>query len=116
MPAHKTKLYIEQGADFLKEFVVSDHLGALVDFTGCSAEAQVRAELEDPTVLLTMSTTNGRITFGGAAGTLSIQLDSTTTDSLTFTSGVFDLEVTYPGGRKDRLLAGSVRVSPAVTR
>lgn len=116
MPAHKTKLLIDQGADFEKAFLVKDYLGAAIDFTGCTGEAQIRSEIDSPTVLLLMTTANGRITFGGPNGLLTISLDSATTDSLSFDTGVFDLEVTFPGGRKDRILAGSVRVSPAVTR
>lgn len=116
MATHKTKLQIDQGATFVKEFIVRDAQQALIDFSGCSAEAQVRSEIESPVVLLAMTTANGRITLGGAAGTVRIDLDALTTDTLPFTEGVFDMEVTFPAGSKTRLMAGTVVVSPAVTR
>lgn len=116
MAAHKTKLAIDQGATFIKDFVVRDAQGALVDLSGCTAEAQIRSEVESPTVLLSMTTGNGRIVLGGVTGTVQIVIDDATTDTMTFEQAVFDLEVLFPTGNRTRLMSGTVVVSPAVTR
>ncbi len=121
MPAHKFKLEIDQGATYDK--VVTWKAGAKaataapVDLTGCKARAQIRAEVDSPDVLLALTTENGRIELGGPAGTIRILIDAATTAEITWESGVYDLEVVFPGsGRVVRRMAGSVLVSKEVTR
>ncbi len=87
-----------------------------VDLTGCAARMQIRSEVESPTVLLELSTTNGRIALGGAAGTATLTLDAATTAALDWDSGVWDLEITHPGGDVSRMAEGTASVSPEVTR
>lgn len=117
MPAYKLKLAIEQGATFTK--VITWKTGAFavpVNLTGCSARMHIRAELEDLIPLLVLTTANGRIALGGVAGTITITLSATETAALAWTTGVYDLEVEFPGGLVVRRLAGAVTVSPEVTR
>lgn len=87
-----------------------------VDLTGCTARMQIRPEVESPTVLLELSTTNGRIALGGVAGTATLTLDPATTAALDWDSGVWDLEITHPGGDVSRMAEGTASVSPEVTR
>ncbi len=87
-----------------------------VDLTGCTARMQIRSEVESPTVLLELSTANGRIALGGAAGTATLNLDAATTAALNWDSGVWDLEITHPGGEVSRMAEGTASVSPEVTR
>lgn len=116
MAAHKTKLAIDQGATFIKEYVCRDDTGALIDLTGCTARAQVRAEVASPSVLLEMTTENGKIALGGTAGTITITLSDTETSALSWSAGEFDMEVVFPGGRVTRFMRGTVSVSPEITR
>lgn len=87
-----------------------------VDLTGCTARMQIRSEVESPTVLLELSTTNGRIVLGGPAGTATMTIDAATTAATEWDSGVWDLEITHPGGEVSRMAEGTASVSPEVTR
>lgn len=87
-----------------------------VDLTGCTARMQIRAEVGSILPLLELSTTNGRIALGGTAGTATLSIDAATTAALTWDSGVWDLEITHPGGEVSRMAEGTASVSPEVTR
>jgi hypothetical protein len=117
----KVPLKIYQGATFFESWAWStapDESSAYtpVDLTGCTARMQVRAKIDATTPLLTLTTENGGISLGGTAGTIELLIDADDTAALTWTSGVYDLEIVYPGGQVTRLAYGSVTVSPEVTR
>lgn len=90
--------------------------GFAVDFTGCTARMQVRSEVESPTVLLELTTENGGITLGGIDGTVALYVSATETAAIGWESGVFDMEIEWPGGDVSRIVQGSISVSPEVTR
>lgn len=120
-PPTKVPLKIYQGATFFEswEWETSADEGATytpVDLTGCTARMQVRAEVASATALLTLTTENGGISLGGTAGTIELLVDAEDTAAITWDSGVYDLEIVYPGGQVTRLAYGSVTVSPEVTR
>lgn len=88
-----------------------------VDLTGCTARMQARAKITDTTTpLLSLTTENGGIALGGAAGTVTINMTATATAALTWKSAVYDLEIVFADTTVRRLLAGSISVSPEVTR
>lgn len=87
-----------------------------VDLTGCTARMHVRERIDSPTTLLELTTENGGIELGGTAGTIRIRMSATATAALTWRTGVYDLEIEFPGGIVRRVLAGTVVVSPEVTR
>lgn len=87
-----------------------------VDLTGCTARMQIRTEVESPTVLIELGTANGRIALGGATGTAALMVDAATTAAFTWGAGVWDLEITHPGGDVTRMAQGTASVSPEVTR
>lgn len=117
MAAAKLKLLIEQGATFEKVISWKAGTPALpVNLTGCTARTHVRNEIADETTLLVLTTENGGITLGGVLGTITLALSATATAALTWTTGVYDLEIVYADGKIRRLLAGTVNVSPEVTR
>lgn len=119
MPAHKVKLEIDQGATFDKTFTWKTGTkanAAPVDLTGCKARAHFRSELESVTVLLELTTENQRIVLGGPTGEIRIVISATDTTALNWPTGVYDLEVEFPDGTVVRRMAGSVVVSPEVTR
>ena len=120
MAAHKIKLTIDQGATFRKSVVWRS--GATVAAappvarTGCTARAQIRAELDSPDVLLEMSTENGRVVLGGETGEIRLEIDAVTTAAIDWESGVYDLEVVFPDNTVVRRMAGTVTVTREVTR
>ena len=112
----KLKFTIYQGATFRKRLTWKGPSGAPIDLTGCTARMQVRSEVESSTVLLSLTTENGGITLGGVAGTIELFVSDDASTLFTWTAGVWDLEIEFPGGEVTRLAQGSVSVSPEVTR
>ena len=90
---------------------------APVNLTGWSAAMQVRTEPGSGTVMLELSTGNGRIVLGGAAGTVNLSLGAGVTEDLEAGMYVYDLELyAGGGGQVVRLIMGSITVVPEVTR
>ena len=112
----KLKLTIYQGATFRKRLMWRAPSKAPIDLTGCTARMQVRPEVESSTVLLELTTANGGITLGGVAGTIELFVSDDASTLFTWTAGVWDLEIEFPGGDVRRLAQGSISVSPEVTR
>jgi hypothetical protein len=84
-----------------------------VDLTGAEVRMQIRAGLGGA-VLLELTTENGGLAITGP-GTLTRTLSATETAALTWTDGVYDLEVEYADGTVQRYLQGAVTVSREVT-
>lgn len=87
-----------------------------VDLTGCTARMQIRADVKAPKALITLTTENGGITLGGAAGTVEIIVTPTQSKDVELSGGVYDLEIVFAPDIVRRLLEGSVEVLPEVTR
>lgn len=113
----KRKLTIVQGATFRRRWTWKPG-GVPMDFTGCSARLQVRADIDAPEVLLELTTENGGIALGAEPGAIDLYIGARQTAGIAWEGGVFDLEIQYAGGPDDvdRLIAGSVAVSREVTR
>lgn len=117
MAAFKVPLKIDQGASFSKLVTWKTGTPAFpVDLTGCTALAHIRETLESPDILITLSTANGKIVLGGAAGTVEIVLSAVETAAITWRAAVYDLEITFPDTTVRRLMYGGVSISPEVTR
>ena len=87
-----------------------------VDLTGCTARMQARAKITDTSTLLSLTTENGGIVLGGTAGTVAINMSASDTAAITWKSAVYDLEIVFADTTVRRLLAGSISISPEVTR
>lgn len=85
-----------------------------VDLTGATARMQIRAQLGGA-VLLELTTENGALAITGL-GTITRTLSAAQTAALTWTDGVYDLEVQFPDGTVQRYMQGAVTVGPEVTR
>lgn len=106
---------IDQGATFERLLTVKDAADALYDFSNHTARMQIRKELEEDTVLASLTTENGYIILGGTSGTINLNLPPVITETLDGDC-VYDLEIIDALGRIYRLLKGIVRVDPEVTR
>lgn len=84
-----------------------------VDLAGATARMQVRAGIGGA-LLLELTTENGGLAITGP-GTLTRTLSAAQTAALTWTEGVYDLEIEYPDGTVQRYLQGAVTVSREVT-
>jgi len=87
-----------------------------VNLVGYSARMQVRRSHPDPIVFIEMTTENGRITLGGSAGTISLQMPPEETEFVGAAVYIYDIELESPQGEVYRLLEGKFIVSPEVTR
>lgn len=109
-------LTIFQGASLSLPLVWKDSAGVVVNITGYTARLHVRQSIEDVATLLTLTTENGGIVVDGPAGKITLTMTAAATAALTFTSGVYDLELIAAGGVVSRLLMGKVKVDREVTR
>jgi hypothetical protein len=110
-------LRLEAGADFERTLTwVAD--GDAVNLTGYTARLQIRDKQTSTEPLLALTTENGGLTLGGAAGTIALVISAAGTMTLSdaLLTGIYDLELIAPAGRVTRLLRGNVTIAPNVTR
>jgi hypothetical protein len=119
MTTHPAKhnFFVYRGATFSEQIEWKDENGVAIDLTGFTARMHMRDTLEATTPFLTLTTENGGIALGGAAGTVDLLASAAATSAISATSGVYDLElVAGDGVTVTRLLEGLVTISPEVTR
>jgi hypothetical protein len=100
--------YIWKGATFRArvELFTDETETTPRDLTNHTADLVIRKKAEDD-ALLTLTTANGRIVLGGAAGTIDLILPADETAAITWKSGVYDLLIAAPGGDTDAILYGT---------
>ena len=113
MTAGRYTIICEAGANLTRQLVWKDGNGALVNLTGYTAKVQVKEEAGG-TLLLELSTVNGRITLGGVLGTINLSVDA---EDTRITPGRYQyaLEMTNAGGVVTRLVEGAFVVMAEVT-
>lgn len=116
MSAAKLNLLIEQGADFSQRFIWKDSDQNPIDLTGYTARMQIREKIESDTVLLELTTENGRITLNQEPGTIDLKINSLDSESLPEGKSAYDLELVSSTNFVTRLLKGGVDIDPEVTR
>lgn len=107
---------IEAGATYGLDVYLKDELGAALDISGCTAELQLRRCVTDATADLTLTSSPAAgLTITGTAGLISIAMTPEQTSAL---SGayVYALELTWPSTDVERVIEGTMRVSPEVVR
>jgi hypothetical protein len=114
-PAGTYNILADQGATFTRVITWTNSAGSPVNLTGYTARMSLRTTYTDTTVALSLTTENGRITLGGALGTITLNVDAATMATLAAKSYVYDLELVN-GVNVTRLLQGSFANSPEVTR
>jgi hypothetical protein len=82
------------------------------NFTGYTARMMIRDAVADvaPITGGSLTTGNGGIVLGGAAGTITLAIDAATTAAFDVRSYVYDLEIVSAGGVVTPILYGSVVV------
>jgi hypothetical protein len=115
MAATTYDILIEQGATY-SQVITYKEAGVAINLTGYTARLQVRSTLESASTVVELTTANGRIVLGGAAGTITLTISATDTAALTAGRGVYDLELVSGSGIVTRLLQGVATISRNVTR
>ena len=111
-------LVIKQGATWIYPITWERPAGTPVDISGFTARMQIRDDAYSSTVLVDMTTANGRITIDGPAGTVTLILADDLTAALSFRgTAAYDLELVQASPRwVVPLIGGSVTLMPEVTR
>ena len=86
-----------------------------VNVTGYTAAMSVKNSPSSSTTIISLTSSNGRITVGTTDGKFTLALTAAETTALTAGQYVYDLEVTSPGGVVTRLLEGGFIVYEGVT-
>ena len=113
MLAGTYNIVCEQGATFLREITVVNADGSIPNYGTSTARMQVRPTVDSATIIISLTTENGRITLLDNKITLNITADDTTL--LAQGTYKYDLEV-VTGADVIRLVQGDFKVSPEVTR
>lgn len=85
-----------------------------VSLSACIARLQVKTKAGGET-LLSLTTTNGGILLDDVLKTITLKLSATASSLLTFTKGVYDLEIEDAAGVVTSVLTGAVKVVKEIT-
>lgn len=87
-----------------------------VDLAGFTARMQIRSKITDTEFLLELTSENSGITINNTDKTISITISAANAAALTWTSGVYSLELISSTGVVSTLMTGTVTVKQEVTR
>ena len=107
---------IEQGATFKHTLTLKDSSDTVINLTGYSAEMDLKKNQDDSSDVITLTVANSRITMGGGAGTIVLEISASDTTSFAVGDGVYDLEITDSSGKVDRILEGTYSIRGNVSR
>lgn len=106
--AQKINITIDQGTTFNTTFLIVDENDSFVDFTGYTANSQMRKTYTSSTSYpFTVSLSN--------SGAVTLSMSANVTNTITAGRYVYDVEVESAGIRS-RIAEGIVTVTPQVTR
>lgn len=114
--AQVINLEIDQGATFVKKFLIRNQDNSSPDITGWSARMQFRTHVSSTDTELEADTTNSKLVLSASDTSISISLSATDTSSLNYSSYVYDLEIVKTDNSVIRLVQGKVLVNNEVTR
>lgn len=86
-----------------------------MDLSVFDARMQIRASIDDDTVIEEFTVSDGHITLG-TDGSVLLSLTDTITAALDFDTAVYDLELISNAGEVSRIATGNVTLSKEVTR
>ena len=112
----RVDLTIYQGSDFNQVVTFLQTAGGTpVDLTGLTGRMQIRETKASADTIMDLTTENGRLTFGGTNGVVTMTLTATETATI-LTDGVYDLEFVTSANSAGRWLEGLIILSKEVTR
>ena len=114
-PAETYDITADQGATYSVVITYKNSNGTPINLTGYTARMQLRASYASATAALSLTTENGRIALGGAAGTITLTVAAATMETLEAKTYVYDLEL-VDGSTVIRLLQGLFVNRPNATK
>jgi hypothetical protein len=108
---------MDQGSTFSQTIIVRDVNGNLIDLTGYSTRAKIKANYSTGTSLVDITTSiqSGTTGDGYVSGKVELSLTSTQTAALATNDWRYDVEV-YSGINVIRVQQGLVRINPEITK
>jgi hypothetical protein len=106
---------IEQGATFNPQINLKTNLGNPVDLTGCTITSKMRRTFDAATAYAFTCT----ILSPATDGSFTWEMSAATTASIDVSGGtsfVYDVEVLFPDTTVQRIMQGTVSVSPEATK
>ena len=113
--AGKYNMTIDQGATLALQMTYKDSAGDLINLSGYSARMQVRQTVPSTSTILDLTTANGGLILGGAAGTIDVAITATASEAVAAGQYVYDLELVN-GTTVERLVMGTFTCRGEVTR
>jgi len=112
---------IEQGTTVVKQFTYKDASAEVVDLKGYDVRMQIRDTVASSTVIDTFTTSSGMSIIASTpsteSGTIQLRIEAGSSSLYTFTTAVYDIEIEHTGSSTvTRLLQGTIKLSPEVTR
>ena len=121
MIAGNYNILCEQGTTFTRVIAIEQpttedpEVYEPYSLVGHTARMQVRRTIESSTVLISLTTENGRISIDELGGVITLTINPEDTAELT-SSGVYDLEIIDADGNVSRVVQGTFTLSMEVTR
>lgn len=106
----------DQGATFQRSISWTDSAKNPYDLTSYTARMQVRPNVSSTSVILELTTGNGRITLTSTEWNVNLLVAANVTANLTPGLYVYDLELVSGGGVVSRIIEGNFKVKAEVTR
>ena len=106
---------IEEGSGFSLALTYEAPEDSPVDFTGSTARMHVREKFSSSDTLVELTTANGGIELT-EDGEITLSMSAEDTADLTFSRGVYDLEIVPPSGEPYKIIKGNVFLKREVTR
>lgn len=113
MEAGKFNILIEKKATFRQDFFLYSQYdkiagtGTAIDLTGATVSAKIKQRETDTSAILTF---NANV-ISAADGQIRIELTPAQTASIGWTSGIYDILVTFPSGDVVKYIEGNVTIS-----
>ena len=106
---------IEQGATFGQTLTLKDEAGSAINLVGFTGAMSLKQTPTSTSTVLSLTTSNGRMTINGSAGTVTLSISATDTGNLSPDDGVFDLEITSGAAVVTRIIEGTYSIRRNIT-
>lgn len=117
MVAARHDFEIEKGTDFNEVWTLFDDeaMTTLTNLTGFTARMKAKESIDATTTILDLTTENGKLTLGDAAGTITFAIPNAETSAIAVEDGIYDFELIDASADVERLLFGDITFSKEVT-
>ena len=106
---------IEQGATFGQTLTLKDEAGSTINLVGFTGAMSLKQTPSSTSAILSLTTSNGRMTINGSAGTVALLISATDTANLEPLDGVYDLEITSGAAVVSRIIEGTFSIRRNIT-